>query len=69
MKNGLYEMFMCCFKSAMDISLLVNGCLMFAMSYKLWGWVENVEIYAFGALSSKNVNFDVVTYAASNRPR
>ena len=28
-----------------------------------------MEIYAFGALGFKNVNFDVVTYAASNLPR
>ena len=31
--------------------------------------VEDVKIYEFGALGSKNVNLDIETYTASNRAR
>ena len=42
------------------------------MMIRSWNWcvkVENVEIYGFGVVGFKNVNFDVETYVVSNGAR
>ena len=34
--------------------------------FKWCFWIENKEVYSFGSLDFKTVNFDVETYDASN---
>lgn len=68
-ENKLFLKCLSWFQICPSCSMLPKWCMIFVLCCNWCGWVEDVEIYAFGALGFKNVNFNVVTYAASNLPR